>query len=302
MILPNVIVVAESGALRSAALPRVAALYAHIPVSISAVFDSQATTLLLSASSVNADAAIAWSGALSHALVDRMKNDPYVDAQLLDPAEGAGITGKKARLLSFGAVFVLALFSFVLVAFAAQRLEEARDVAGALRRKGVRVLGSIATGRRHRRKADRLAAIVAALIQDDYEEGRVVVTALTDPSLAEWLADLLAEGESDLAEIHAATMEPDAFSPFGATQAGEGDDRLGVVVGPLLDQLCLRALVEHEYPACVLAVDARTSSVSEIAAGVRTLERAGVTCRGVVLINDARRPHRPKGLRTAFSS
>jgi hypothetical protein len=281
VILPNVIVVVQSQSLHAAAQPAVPPAYAHTPISVAAAFDSEASSMLVSVDSQNANAAIAWSGALSRALVERMKNDPYLAAQLLDPADGAGVTGRKARILSFGAVFVLALFAFLLVAFGAQRLEEARDNAGALRRRGIRVLGSVATARRHRHKANQLAAVVAVLLQDDYETGHVVVTALEDPSLSDWLAELLRRGSDELADARTATSQP-------------GVPRLGVTAGPLVDQVCLRALIDGTYPPCVLAADARASSINDIAAGVKTLEQAGVPCRGVVLINDARRIGRRK--------
>jgi hypothetical protein len=276
VILPNVIVVVQSRALHTAAEPLVPAAYTQTPITVTAAYDAEATALTVSASSRDANAAIAWSGALSHALVDRMKTDPYLDVQLLDPADGAGVTGRKARLLSFGAVFVLAMFSFLLVAFGAQRLEEVRDTAGALRKRGVRVLGTVATARRHQRKAQQVATVIAVLLRDDYETDRVVVTAQHDPSLVEWVAELLQRGADELAEGHAATPEPSV-------------DRLLVSTGPLLDQLCLRAHIENEYPPCVLAIDARTTSIHDVVTAVKTIEHAGVPCRGVVLVNDSRR-------------
>ncbi len=276
VILPNVVVIAQSQSLHKAAAPSVPVEYGSIPVSVAATYDAQASALAVSVDSQNANAAIAWSTALSRALVERMKTDPYLDIQLLDQADGAGVTGRKARLLSFAAVFVLALFAFLLVAFGAQRFEEARDTSGALRRRGVRVLGTVGTARRHQRKAYQLASVVAVLLQDDYDAGRVVVTAVYDRSLSDWLAKLLRRGAKELAEGRTPISTP-------------GVPRLGVVAGPLLDQVCLRALVDEEYPPCVLAVDARTSSIQDIAAAVKTIEHAGIPCRGVVLVNDSRR-------------
>ncbi len=280
VILPNVVVIAQSQSLFDVAKVAVPSAYRNTPVSVASALDSVASSLTVSAISKDPSAAIAWSDALAHALVARMKTDAYLDVQLLDPAEAAGVTGRKARLLSFGAVFALAVFSFILAAFGAQRLEEARDVAGALRRRGVRVLGSIATGRRHRRKADSLAAVVAVLLQDDYESGQVLVTALDDSALASWLADLLQRGEENLAGARVLGAEPEVA-------------RLAVGAGPLLDQLCLRASIDQDCPPCVLAADARRSSIGTIAAGVRRMEQAGAQCRGVVLVNESRGFRRP---------
>jgi hypothetical protein len=287
VILPNVIVVVQSRSLHNAAEPLVPAAYIQTPITVAAAYDVQATALTVSASSRNANAAIAWSGALSHALVDRMKTDPYLDVQLLDPADGAGVTGRKARLLSFGAVFVMALFSFLLVAFGAQRLEEVRDTAGALRRRGVRVLGTVGTARRHQRKAQQVATVVAVLLQDDYETDRVVVTARHDPSLVDWVTQLLQQGVEDLAVGRAGSPEPSV-------------DRVVVAAGPLLDQLCLRAHLENDYPPCVLAIDARTTSIQDVVTAVKTIEHAGIPCRGVVLVNDSHRIRARTGRPTAL--
>jgi capsular polysaccharide biosynthesis protein len=279
VILPNVVVVVQSRSLHTAAAPLVPAAYTQTPISVTAAYDAEATALTVTANSQDANAAIAWSGALSHALVDRMKTDPYLDVQLLDPADGAGVSGRKARLLSFAAVFVLALFSFLLVAFGAQRLEEVRDTAGALRRRGVRVLGTVGTARRHQRKAQQVATVVAVLLQDDYESDRVVVTAQHDPSLVDWVTQLLQQGVDDLAEGRVGSAEP-------------GVGRVSVVAGPLLDQLCLRAHLDNDYPPCVLAIDARTTSIHDVVTAVKTIEHAGIPCRGVVLVNDSHRIRR----------
>jgi hypothetical protein len=271
--------VTRSESLHAAAAPKVAPPYRQVPVVVDASFDSQASSLFVTATSKDPTAAIVWSGAIAHALELRMKGDLYLTVQVLDVAEGAGVTGKKVRVLGIATSFMLALLAFVLVAFGTQRLEESRDVAGALRRHGVRVLGALAASRRYRRKADQLSVIQAALAPDDDDEGTLLVTALDDQSLAQWLARRLDESE-------------------GTTQLGDptraaGGYRLRAVAGPVVEPLALRASID-DCDACVVAVDDRMSSVAEVVAAVKTLREAGIECRGVVLVHGSRHVRQEK--------
>jgi hypothetical protein len=292
VILPNVIVVARSDSLRSAAASHVQPAYTRTPISVDAAFDSQASTLFLTTQSKDANAAVAWSDALARALTERMKNDKYLVAQVLDVAQGAVLTGRRVRVLGIAASFGLALLAFVLVAFGMQRLEESRDVTGALRRRGVRVLGSVAASRRRRWKADQLSVIRAALVPDDEEDGRVLVTALSDESLSRWLADRLDEG-ADLQEVRDEMWPRDRQLETVEFPERASERGLSAIASPLVEQLCLRATLE-DWRACVVAVDDRMSSVADVVSGVKMLEHAGIACRGVVLIHGARYVRRSK--------
>jgi hypothetical protein len=183
VILPNVIAVAESASLQKQATPSVPAEYASIPVTVKSSVDDLDSSLFVNADSRDPDAATAWSSAIARTLVEKMKNDPYLGVQLLDPATGAVATGRRVKIISFVALIAFAFFAFVITAFAAQRLEEARDVVGSLRRRGVRVLGAVHAGRR-RGTRDGMQAVVAVLLSDGYEDGRVVVTSMNEPSLS----------------------------------------------------------------------------------------------------------------------
>jgi hypothetical protein len=283
VILPNVELLAESQSLQKQATPTVPAEFTTIPISVTASLDTTDSSLFLNVDSKDANTATAWSGALARTLVERMKNDPYLGIQLLDPAQGAVPTGRRVKIVSFVALFAFAIFAFVLVAFGAQRLEEARDVVGALRRRGVRVLGAVGASRR-RGGRDGLQAIVAVLLSDDYDDGDVVVTAMNDPSLAEWLVDRL-----DREEERFVVEE----SPGVGILPG-----IGAVAGPPVGELCLRASSE-DLAACVLAVDERASSVTEIVASVKLMQQAGVACRGVVLIRGSHTLHESSDARAA---
>ncbi len=130
--------------------------------------------------------------------------------------------------------------------------------------------------------------MVAVLLQDDDETDRVVVTAQHDPSLVDWVAQLLQQGVDDLAEGRVESSEPSV-------------NRLRVTAGPLLDQMCLRAHLDNEYLPCVLAVDGRTASLQDVVTAVKTIEHAGIPCRGVVLVNDSHRIRRRGAGTTAFA-
>jgi hypothetical protein len=287
VILPNVIVVVRSDSLRADAAARVPAIYRDTPIVVDAAFDNQASVLFVTVTSKVAPAAIAWSAALAQSLSERMKTDKYLEAQVLDPAQGAGLTGKRVRSLGVIASVMLAMAAFVLVAFAAQRLEESRDVANALRRRGVRVLGTLATTRRHRRTADALSVIRAALMREDGETP-LFVTALTDANLAHWLANRLRRADEEApSPTSTPTSTPTSPStlPFGAALDSPGRPQyLDATAGPLVAQLVLMsaAAVNAAY---VLAVDDRVTSVAEVLTGLHELDAAGIRCYGVVLVH-----------------
>ncbi len=275
VILPNVIAVAESATLQKQAKTAVADEYAAIPVTVSASVDDVDSSLFVNVESQDPNAATAWSSAIARTLVEKMKNDPYLGVQLLDPAAGSVPTGRRVKIISFVALVAFAFFAFVMTAFGAQRLEEARDVAGALRRRGVRVVGTVNAGRRRANRGG-MQAVVAVLLSDDYEDGRLVVTSMNDPLLSRWLADRL-------------DREEERFVVDEARGAGALPG-IGAIAGPPVDELCLRAASER-FVACVLAADERSSSVTEIVAAVKLMQQAGVPCRGVVLIRGTRGVH-----------
>ena len=266
VILPNVAIIAKSESLRAEAAPHVPKAYAKSNVEIDATFATDASTLLVSARSGDAAAAIAWSVAEARALTDRMKDDKYVAVQSL--------TGARVRLLGVVSAVGLAFVAFVLTAFGAQRLEESRDITGALRKRGVRVLGSVIPGRR-RRLDDGLAAIRGALAPDEGNDARLLVAALTDKSLAHWLAAGLDDGSGESGVWEPPFAEP-LLAPAGASVAAPGADLA-------LHEVGFEAAAEEHQPV-VLVADDRVSSVSEITEGVELLRRSGVVCRGVVLV------------------
>jgi hypothetical protein len=227
----------------------------------------------------DANAATAWSGALARTLVERMKNDPYLGVQLLDPAESSVPTGRSVKIITFAALFALAFFAFVLVAFGAQRLEEARDVPGALRRRGVRVLGAVRASRR-RNGRDGLRAVIGILLSDGHEDGRVVVTAMNDPAIAQLLVGLL-DREEELIVV-------EELRGAGVVSG------IRAIVGPSVDELCLRGS-SGDLVGCVLAVDERLWSVTEIVASVELMQQAGVPFRGVILIRGSHMAHEAAG-------
>jgi hypothetical protein len=282
VILPNVIVVVRSDSLRKAAAGDVPAPFLDDPIVVDAAFDNQASALFISVQSKSAASAVAWSGALARALTQRMSSDPYLAVQVLDVANGATLSGKRVRLLGIVASAGLALAAFVLVAFAAERLEESRDIAAALRRRGVRVLGSVAATRRYRRKTDALTVIQAALIRDDQEGGQLVVTTLGDPALAAWLAAGLRSSEPPIGGVDDPSV---GAYPSGYPGGHLGLRDLDVVAGPSVDQM---AMSTHAAGPCVLAVDGGGPSIAEILAGLHALEQAGITCRGVILVRGVR--------------
>ena len=246
--------------------------YVDVPIAVDADFDTQASAMFLVVRSKNAAAAVAWSATLARSLQERMKDDTYLAVEVLDPAERASSTGQKVRLLGIIESFGLAFAAFVLVAFGLQRLEESRDVPAALRRRGVRVLGSVVATRANRARPDGVSVLLAALVRDElaelvrdeHEDERVLVTALADRGLAEWLVDRLNEAQYPL--------------------LGRDSVRfLDAVPGPLLHEFQLWSMV-GERPSCIVAVDGNVSSVAEIVSGVQLLDEAGVLCRGVVLI------------------
>ena len=274
VILPNVALIAKSESLRADAAPHVPKAYSKSRVVIDATFATDASTLLVSARSRDAAAAIAWSVAEARALTDRMKDDKYVAVQSLDFAETAALTGARVRLLGVASAVGLAFVAFVLTAFGAQRLEESRDITGALRKRGVRVLGSVIPGRR-RRLDDELAAIRGALAPDDENDARLVVAALTDKSLAHWLAAGLDEGRGESGVWEPPCAEP-LVAPAGASGRAPGAD-------PFFPEVPVEAAL-RDHQSVVLVADDRVSSVAEITEGVESLRRSGVACRGVVLV------------------
>ncbi len=286
VILPNVVVVAESESLQKQAAPSVPAEFVDVPITVTSSLDNQDSSLFVNVEAKDPDTATAWSGALARTLVTRMKNDPYLGIQLLDPASGAVVTGRRVKIISFVALFAFAFFAFVITAFGAQRLQEARDVVTALRRRGVRVLGSVNATRR-RGGRDGLQSIVAVLLGDDFANGRVVVTSLGDAQLAPWLVDRF-DREDERFVVEASASTP-ALPGIGA------------VAGPPVAEACLRAATE-DLSACVLAVDDRASSVTEITSAIKMLQQAGVTCRGVVLVRGAHGYRHPGDRVVEFAS
>jgi hypothetical protein len=276
VILPNVIVLARSDSLRAEAVSRVPAEYAATPVVIDAAFDQQASAMFITALSKDGPAAAAWSSAIARSLSERMKNDPYLIVHVLDPAEGATPTGRRVRILGVIESFGFAVAAFVLVAFGAQRFEESRDVAGALRRRGVRVLGSVIATRRGGARRDGLSVVLSALLHDGHDDGRLLVASLDDERLARWLADRVNEAERSNGNAEA--VEPGVVN---------GTGRLDAIAVPLAREFSLWSMM-RDFPSCILAVDDRVSSLAEILAGVELLGAAGIVFRGVVLVRATR--------------
>ena len=142
VIFPNIVARVQSQEIRAHARKDVPPPLRDVPITVDASMSPDDGLLSVTASSTSPEAAVVWSRALADAIVTKTGNDNYLVAESLDPAVSP-TSVRTVQLAGLAGSFLLALLTFVLVAFASQRIAESRDTATALRRRGVRVLATV---------------------------------------------------------------------------------------------------------------------------------------------------------------
>ncbi len=269
VILPNVVVLAKSNALRSDAASRVPAALRNAPVTVDASVDVDTSVLAITATSTDAAAAVRWSAATAQAVVKRLADDQLLSGEVIDLASSAVPDGRTRQRVGIAGSLVLALVAFVLTVFVAQRVTESRDVAAALRKRGVRVLGDLSTSALRNDAEEMHVAIAGIAMAVGASVSRVVVTAFEDAVLVRQFTEMFV----DEARIVAGSSVGHAESPEDLA-----------VPGPLIDQLVSLQTVVGQREACLVLVDRRRRSVDEVVAGMASLHDMHIPAAGVVLV------------------
>jgi hypothetical protein len=269
VILPNVVVLAESDSLRSDAASQVRAAVRDTPVTVGASVDVDTSVLAITATSTDAAAAAQWSAASAEAVVKRLADDDLLSGEVIDLASTAVPDGRTRQRVGIAGSLGLALVAFVLIVFVAQRVTESRDVAAALRKRGVRVLGDLSSRGLSSDPGEMRVAIAGIVMAVGATASRVVVTAFDDAVLVRAFTGMFVD-EARLA----AGSSLDGGSP--------AEDL--AVPGPLIDQLVSLQAVVGGQGACLVLVDRRRSSVDEVVAGMVGLHAMHIPAAGVVLV------------------
>ena len=281
VILPNIVARVQSREIRSRVRKDVPASLRGVPITVEANMSADDGVLSVTASSTSPEAAVLWSRALANAIVTKTDNDKYLVAESLDPAVSP-TSVRTVQITGLGGSFLLALLTFVLVAFAAERIRDSRDVATALRRRGVRVLATV----RGSQKLDRSTRASLLEIAASLEPGlaasspRIIFTGLSADGLAGWVAEGLADVSMDL----------DGDAPIN-WEASNGEYRsngrtraLVIEHGPRANALFELTALARTDGVCVVVADEGLSSIEEIMIAVAGLTGAGIRHGGVVLV------------------